>query len=444
MTATNKNELSSLAKAIPLFATNYRSFTKSDFILANFIAQNYQDFLHMTILDLAKATSLSEITISRFCKKLSLAGVQALKIQLSYLISEEIKIIAASLPDVNLEQHVPNGSRQHQGLPNTPRANIAATSNAPAKPHANGNGNSNGTTNSAQPHNTTGYDPLAAATTAATGAANSTVNNTGYTAYEAYDAYRVTGNDPNTSYQSPHAHAYNQSIVNGATTLNPALAPNGLAASSSDEAANMGAVLGAQLKTFTLEDSLHNIGTQIFATLTAGLNQTLNLIDFDAVERATNIINNSSRLMLFGYGNSSVVCKDLGTRFVRFGFSCEIVSDMHQQITLASVCDANTTIIVVSYTGSSLHLDDVLKIARQRGAKVILFTSYKNSAIAKQADAVLIGVCPELKNNTEASLSRLIYMAIGDIIYTRLTLLRNTQYHDNLQQIRSSLAILKS
>lgn len=411
MTATKKNELSSLAKAIPLFATNYRSFTKSDFILANFIAQNYQDFLHMTILDLAKATSLSEITISRFCKKLSLAGVQALKIQLSYLISEEIKIIAASMPDVNHEQPSLRVSYSHQSLPAIPNANLTATPSAQAKLYDNSNDN----VNSAQQYATI---------------SNATLNSAAISA--TYYPHPITGTTLDAS--SPRA-THNQSTVHSLNSLD---------AAPSNEAANLGAILGAQLKTFTIDDSLHNIGTQIFATLTAGLNQTLNLIDFDAVERATHIINNSSRLMLFGYGNSSVVCKDLGTRFVRFGFSCEIISDMHQQITLASVCDANTTIIVVSYTGSSLHLDDVLKIARQRGAKVILFTSYKNSAIAKQADAVLIGVCPELKNNTEASLSRLIYMAIGDIIYTRLTLLRHTQYQDNLQQIRSSLAILKS
>ena len=63
---------------------------------------------------------------------------------------------------------------------------------------------------------------------------------------------------------------------------------------------------------------------------------------------------------------------------------------------------------------------------------------------AQQADVVLMGVCPELKNNTEAATSRLIYMAIGDVLYTRLTLLRSKQYQDNLKSIRSSLALLRT
>lgn len=95
--------------------------------------------------------------------------------------------------------------------------------------------------------------------------------------------------------------------------------------------------------------------------------------------------------------------------------------------------------------GSS-YLNEILKIAKHHGAKLILFTSEKNSALAPQADAVLVSVCPELMHNTElkASLAKLIYMALGDIIYTRLTLLRPQQYRDNLQKLNSYLTMIEA
>ena len=315
--AVKKGQLCLKAQAIALFAKYAHLFTKSDTALANFIACHFEQFMHMTILDLANATALSEITISRFCKKLGLAGVHALKISLAYY-----------LPQDSLTQ-----------------------------------------------------------STEATAA------------------------------DGPHVH---------------------------QDAALIGAQLGARQRPFTPDDSTQQICTEVFASISAGLNQTLKLIDYAAIDQAAQLIDQGSRLLFFGYGNSAVVCHDLGTRFVRFGLICEVISDLHQQMTIAALCGPSTVIVAVSYSGSSLHLDEVLRLARSRGAKVILLTSYTNSAVAQQADVVLLGVCPELKNNTEAATSRLIYMAIGDVIYTRLTLLRSAQYQDNLKSMRASLALLRT
>ena len=312
-----KGQLCHEAQAIALFSSHVHLFTKSDTALVNFIAQHIEQFMHMTILDLATATGLSEITISRLCKKLGLAGIHALKINLAYFLPTEL---------------------------------------------------------------TTG-------------------------------------------------------------SLSSALLTPEVAA---QDAALLGAQLGASQRAFTPEDSTQQICSEVFASICAGLNQTLKFIDYAAIDQAAALIKHSTRLLFFGFGNSSVVCQDLGTRFARFGLSCEIVSDLHQQMTIAAVCGPETVILAVSYSGSSLHLDQVLELSRRRGAKVILFTSYKNSAIAQQADVILMGVCPELKNNTEAATSRLIYMAIGDVLYTRLTLLYSKQYQDNLKNIRSSLALLRT
>lgn len=318
LSPSRKGHLIPQAQSIALFSNHVHLFTKSDTTLANFIASHFEQFMHMTILDLATATELSEITISRFCKKLGLAGMHALKISLAYFLPQESQ---AAL---------------------------------------------------------------------------------------------------------------------GKSGVNDELPPN------NQSAALLGAQLGAQVRPFTPADSTQQICAEAFAAISAGLNQTLKVLDYQAIDQAADLINNCKRLLCFGFGNSAVVCHDLSTRFVRFGLSCEFSSDLHQQMTLAAVCGPDTVIMAVSYSGSSLYLDEVLKLARSRGAKVILFTSYQNSAIAKQADVILMGVCPELRNNTEAATSRIIYMAIGDVIYARLTLLRSEQYQDNLKSIRSSLAMLRT
>ena len=82
MTTANK-KLNAKAQRIPLFSEFSAKFTKSDIVIANYIAENIKKVLQMTISDLSLNTEISEITISRFCKKLDLSGFQALKVNLA-------------------------------------------------------------------------------------------------------------------------------------------------------------------------------------------------------------------------------------------------------------------------------------------------------------------------------------------------------------------------
>ncbi len=77
-TALNKN-----AQNLPLFAMYADRLTRSDLQIANYIADHYSNLVSMTISELSAAIGVSEITVSRFCKKLDKSGLQALKIALA-------------------------------------------------------------------------------------------------------------------------------------------------------------------------------------------------------------------------------------------------------------------------------------------------------------------------------------------------------------------------
>ena len=288
------NTLNERAAKIALFALHEKSFTRADCQIANYIADNMQSFMETTISELSKATSVSEITISRFCKKLNLAGLQALKIQ-----------FAAS-------NHV----------------------------------------------------------------------------------------------------------------FEPQLAPlrHDLCASDSPE------------------DTAH----KLFNKIREGLDDTLHLLDYEAIDRVAHNILSSNKVLCFGYGNSATVCRDYATRFSRFGLNCEAVSDLDQQLTLAAVCPKSTIIVAISYSGSSINLTKPLLTAKERGAYIVLITSHKSSPLSNIADDILLGRGPEVKLNDEASASRLLHMAIGDIIYTRMAFLAGKSYDDNIQSMRKAIAQLKA
>ncbi len=193
-----------------------------------------------------------------------------------------------------------------------------------------------------------------------------------------------------------------------------------------------------------LHDSTEIIARKIFANITEGLKATLGTLDFAAVDRAARLISRSRRILAFGFGTSGTVCRDICIRFVRFGKSTELLTDTHQQATVAAMCDRDTVVIVVSLSGSSVDLLRNAQIAKDNGARIILITSHQKSPLAAIADEILVGFGPEISDIAESSVTRLMHMAVVDVLFMRMALLNQATYEHNVQAMRAALALFKS
>lgn len=79
---------------LALIYNMFKSLTKSELKLAEYIISNPSEVIHMTITELAEITGTAEATISRFCKKkLGFPGFQSLKIALASDLYEPFESI---------------------------------------------------------------------------------------------------------------------------------------------------------------------------------------------------------------------------------------------------------------------------------------------------------------------------------------------------------------
>jgi len=79
---------------LALIHNMFKSLTKSEIKLAEYITANPSEVIHMTITQLAEITGTAEATISRFCKKkLGFPGFQSLKIALASDLYEPFESI---------------------------------------------------------------------------------------------------------------------------------------------------------------------------------------------------------------------------------------------------------------------------------------------------------------------------------------------------------------
>lgn len=205
-------------------------------------------------------------------------------------------------------------------------------------------------------------------------------------------------------------------------------------------AADMSAAGEEEYSNIQSDDSYEAITKKLFKNIEDGLQDTIKLLDFKAIENAVEKIVAAGRVAVYGFGNSATVCRDIETRFLRFGIPVQAYSDAHQQVTSASLLTEEDVVIAVSHTGATLELLETVRIAKKNGATIIVITSYAKPPLVKLADIALHGMGREVHYMSEAVASRLIHMAITDVLYTGITRIMPETYKMNIRRMRSVIA----
>ena len=187
-------------------------------------------------------------------------------------------------------------------------------------------------------------------------------------------------------------------------------------------------------------DAMPTVAGKLFQNITDGLQDTLKLLDFKQVEAAVQALLGARRVAVYGFGNSATVCRDIETRFLRFGLPVQAYSDSHQQVTSASLLTAEDVVIAVSHTGATIELLKSVEVAKANGARIIAITSYACSSLAKEADITLHGMGREAHCRSEAVASRLVHMAIADLLYTGMAMAEPEVYTSNMHKMREVIA----
>lgn len=187
-------------------------------------------------------------------------------------------------------------------------------------------------------------------------------------------------------------------------------------------------------------DETKTVAAKLFKNISDGLMDTLSLLDFGEIERAADALEVAARVAVYGFGNSYTVCHDIETRFLRFGIPVQAYADSHLQATSAALLTPHDVAIAISHSGNTKDLLDSVAIAKSRGATVIAITSHAGSALAKGADIVLHGMGREVRYRSEAVASRLVHMAIADVLYTVLAMRHPENYLENIKRMREEIA----
>lgn len=184
--------------------------------------------------------------------------------------------------------------------------------------------------------------------------------------------------------------------------------------------------------------SFTQLTRKVIETYQAIFDRTRALIDEDQLERIARMLVCSERVYLYGSGSSGIAARELRLRLMRLGMPVEAIDDYLLMKINASVMQPDATVIGLSISGKTRVLLSSLRIAKERGARVILMTANSSDRLAGQFDEVL-HVASDAMLDAGISISpQFPLLIMGDILfsyYLHTDLFRKRAIHSHTLEV---------
>lgn len=189
------------------------------------------------------------------------------------------------------------------------------------------------------------------------------------------------------------------------------------------------------------EDSIGTVTEKVFRSNIKTIEDTLHVQDENVIENAVDAILKAKKVQFFGSGGSAVVAMDAYHKFIRSGIDINANLDAHMQIMAASQLTSDDLAILISHSGSTKDLLDILQILKENNVTTIAVTNFAKSPLTKEADISLYTVAEETDFRSEALSSRIGQLSIIDALYTNVMISNNEAGQEALQNMRRGISL---
>ncbi len=190
----------------------------------------------------------------------------------------------------------------------------------------------------------------------------------------------------------------------------------------------------------TEEDSLQDMAKKLYSAEMEAISQTMALIKPDAIETASALLETARQVLCMGQGGSMLIANEAAHLFSTVSNKFHSVTDSHLQAMAATMMDERDVVMFFSYSGSTRAMMETLKLARQRGARVILVTRFPNSPGASVSDVVLQCGANESPLQSGSVAARIAQMYLMDVLFSEFSRKNLAQCRENRARIADALA----
>ncbi len=171
----------------------------------------------------------------------------------------------------------------------------------------------------------------------------------------------------------------------------------------------------------TLNDGYEQMADKLVNSKISVLNETRNLNEIVAFERAVELIKNANRVLICGIGGSALVGKDFSYKLHKLGINAIAEPDGHAQLGIAATFGGDDVVVAISESGGTREIYNAVKEAHTNHAKVISITKYGGTAVSDLADVKLYSVAEDASLRLSSILARTAQELIIDMLFIALT-----------------------
>ena len=186
------------------------------------------------------------------------------------------------------------------------------------------------------------------------------------------------------------------------------------------------------------DDTAAEYTEKIFGATIAALDNARRQTDPVRIERVVDYLIQAKQVHFFGLGASGAVAQDAQHKFFRFNLPVTAYVDVLMQRMVASSCHTGDVVVVISWTGRTRELVEIARLARESGAVVLGITA-PDSPLARECTETLEVATPEDTDHYMPMTSRMIQLALIDVLATGVTLRRGEDFLGHLKKIKDSL-----
>ncbi|KIL52856.1 MurR/RpiR family transcriptional regulator [Jeotgalibacillus campisalis] len=194
---------------------------------------------------------------------------------------------------------------------------------------------------------------------------------------------------------------------------------------------------------FQLEDDPKLIIQKVMFNTIQALQNTEKMLSVKSVSKAIDQLDQAERIFAYGVGGSSVVVRDFTQKLLRINVNVFRSDDSHLQMTMTANATNKDVVFVVSTSGKTKEVVDLLTIAKKRGVTCILLTQNGASPARRLADLVLTMSEEEHNLRIGTMTARIAQMAVIDALYIGLCSKRGQEVFERIVDTHEAVQHLK-
>lgn len=188
----------------------------------------------------------------------------------------------------------------------------------------------------------------------------------------------------------------------------------------------------------SVEDDAAIVRT-VFQTNGAALQDTLEILEIEAVYEAAQLLNSARQIMVIGVSGSGPAVAYTGNRLLLLGLKAFMYTDFYLMLMAASLLTRQDVVLAISNLGTTREILETAGIALEREARVICITNNSLSALARISNPVLITASREMTMPEEAVASLVCQITILDALFALIAQTQGTQSRQTLDGMEKAM-----